>query len=288
MAIQTVPASESRGVFSNEDRIPTTLGAHLSARRKARELEPIKYETGTSGCDVLTTATGTAEQLIAAGIITAEHLPKGRRRQRFEFVASGPVSHWSIFKLVDKKARVVAWHRTADGDGIAEGIRDALLEQLGQAFAEARKGADEWAAAQPPAPLPPPIVFGRFPLPPAVFGVHVRIRRGRPEYKAAPRYGKAGAWSPRSPLAAWNAERERAYLAMLSKGNRILRLPEVRAHRATAKEQRDAEIVSAYVLSTLPEHNRASWVAKRMTCTARHVRAVVAAWRAQQEKSGTH
>ncbi len=92
-------------------------------------------------------------------------------------------------------------------------------------LAAASKEAAEWAAAQPPAPLPPPIVFGRFPLPPAVFGVHVRIRRGRPEYKAAPRYGKAGAWSPQSPLAAWNAKRERAYLATRDRLDVLASLP---------------------------------------------------------------
>jgi hypothetical protein len=103
----------------------TSLGAHLSAKKKARELEPIEYETVVIGYCVETIATGTVEQLVAAGIITAEHLPPGRCRQRYERLATGPVHLWSTFKLADKKVRAIASHRTEKGDGIADRVLEA-------------------------------------------------------------------------------------------------------------------------------------------------------------------
>jgi hypothetical protein len=102
------------------------LGAHLKAKKAARELEPIKYETFADGVGISSRATGTAAQLIAAGVITADHLPPGRNRHRYGRSETGPVSHWWIYKLSGGMVQVNAAHRNSRD--AAERVRNARRE----------------------------------------------------------------------------------------------------------------------------------------------------------------
>lgn len=106
--------------------------------------------------------------------------------------------------------------------------------------------------------------------------VHARCRRGRWQYR---RPGRRGAWAQHDPDA-----------SVLAAILRPVDMARVRAGRSGAKAGRDAAIVETFealglVPRPVPERSRAALVATLHQCTARHVRAVLAAW--QRKKSGT-
>lgn len=91
-----------------------SLGSMRRERRRTQQEAPIQVETMCRGSyGVAVAATGTAAQLIAAGVCAAEHLPPGRKRCAYWSFEAGPFDHWSVRRLKEGRIRVYA-HRRSD------------------------------------------------------------------------------------------------------------------------------------------------------------------------------
>ncbi|GEM_PF-3175131 len=105
---------------------------------------------------------------------------------------------------------------------------------------------------------------------PRLPGYKARIRNGKPQYKPM----GFGQWREYSPVAYWLAKQEAAYLTAIEKAKikRVVGGTEARRRQGEETRQR---IIAAWNNSTLPEHNRASVIARKLGVSARRVRQVI-------------